>query len=440
MVKPVFLPNSPDSVVPTANEAEEAVIGSILLDPFAASRVAWLKPSMFHSEEMRTTYSAICNLRERRAAADFLTVRHEIETGDYQPEVSPARLASLLNVVPTSTHVEHYAGLVRTAWQRRALIDAGSLIARIGYEAEDMTKAMIQAQDAVRRIDAGDALTGAVDMGQAIDDAVEAQAQATRRGLSTGLADLDRLLGGWKPGKLYTVAGATGVGKTITACNFALAAVRAGARVAWWSGEMGHEELVMRLAANVANVDSWLVEQDQMGDDQRERYFDALNWLTENARIDFLRRGCPTVQTLADAVARKHQSTPYGLVIVDYMQRMVAAADNLPALVGQVSTVLKDLSLDLDVPVIGYSQLSREINKRQDRRPQLSDLYYSGRVEQDSDVVVALYREGYELDTPPVQGEMEMLVRKHRGGRLGVARVYYNMPTLKLGDLAREAA
>lgn len=424
------------NLVPFSLEAEEAVCGSALLDPDVADRVAFLKPAMFHDDEMRAVWRAVVALRERRVAADFLSVRRELEVGEYTPPVTAHRIAGLLNAVPTSTHAEHYAGIVRETWQRRSLIDAGSRIAALGYDAANLDEAMTSATRVLDAIDAGDVDADVLDMRAAIDATVEASNQANRLGVTTGLTDLDRIIGGFKPGKLYTVAGATSVGKSLTANNFALAVVRTGARVAWWSGEMGAEELVQRMAATMCGVDNWHIEQGQMDDGERERYFVAMDWLNTNAEVDFF-VGAEDIHSLCGRVRRLHRARPYGLVIVDYMQQLVDGAENLPALVGQVSSNLKRLARSLDVPVIGYSQLSREINKRADKRPQLSDLYQSGRLEQDSDVVVGLYREGYYDDDPPVQGEMELLVRKHRGGRRGVARVYYHMPTLRLGNLAK---
>jgi len=383
--------------VPQNIEAEEATLGSILIDDNALYTVAsFLRPGHFYVEKNGWIFRAFLSISERRDPIDVLTVCDELERwGQLQEAGGAAYLTSLLNAVPTAIHVEHYARLVERTAVLRQLIAAAGEIARISYESTgDADEALDQAEQVIFEIAQGRVSGDFVPLSQILASYLEqldrVKEGAATLGLPTGFADLNKLTGGLQPGDLIILAARPSVGKTALGLNIAHhVAVKERMPVAIFSLEMSREQLAHRLLCAEANIDSQRLRLGQYDEDELRRISRAFGVLSE-APIYVDDTASINVIELRSKARRLYLERDIRLVIIDYLQLMQGRrAESRVQEISDISRSLKGLAKELNVPVVAISQLSRAPELRSEHRPRLSDLRESGCLTGDTLVTLA---------------------------------------------------
>lgn len=435
-----------DRLPPQNVEAEQSVLGSLLIDPDAIIRIAsFLRAGDFYREAHQRIYAAIRALHERREPADFITVVDELERRERLEAVGgSAYLTSLINRVPTSIHVEHYAHIVERASLMRQLISAAGEIAALAYEERDDVDQVLDAAEQIlfdvsqRRIRKSLVPIREIirDYYDRIEFLVEHRDESL--GVPTGFGDLDRLLGGLQPSDLIIIAARPGIGKTSLAVSIAAnAAVKHNSVIAFFTLEMAGSQLVQRMISSRTGIDAQRLRLGHIEDMEWEQFANASGALSKtNIFIDDTPSPSPTeIRTKARRLAAEYD---LDLVIVDYLQLMQGGRGRMENRVQEISYIsrsLKGLARDLNVPVIALSQLSRAVESRNDKRPILSDLRDSGSIEQDADVVMFIYREEmYDENTERIN-IADILVAKHRNGPTDTISLRFDPSLTQFADL-----
>jgi replicative DNA helicase len=432
---------------PHNTDAEEAVLGSILIDRDAIGRLAaFLRPEDFYRERNATIYRGMLALYERREPVDFLTLTDELQRTDRYDEVGGlVYLSSLLSIVPTSLHVEHYGRIVERSSLRRRLIRAAGRIAALGYdETLETDQALEQAEQtlfgvAERRMTRD--FQRLADVLRAYWEQLLLAADVDRleRGVPTDYKDLDKLLGGLQRSDLIIIAARPSMGKSSFAlCLARNAAVRFGAKVGIFSLEMSLLQLAQRLLFSESGVDSSRLRQATLGQAERRKLAEALGVLAAAPIYLDDTPNIPLSEMRAKA-RRLHHEVGLDLLVVDYLQLIQGGGrENRVQEISEISRSLKALARELNVPVVALSQLSRAVETRSPHIPLLSDLRDSGTLEQDADVVMFIYREEvYERDTEN-KGIAEIHVAKHRNGPTGQVSLLWLERLTKFVDLGVE--
>jgi replicative DNA helicase len=420
-------------------EAEEAVIGSLLVDPEAIVKVSvFLKPEAFYSEKNQWLYSACLSLYDRNEAIDQISVAQELTRQGKLEEVGGlAYLSHLVSILPTSVHVEHYAQIVHRLALMRRLIAAGGQIAAIGYEADpDVDAALSRAEDVLYRLRQGESHRDFVHIRRILDlyfEETGASVPLTDIAgrppqVLTGFSGLDELLGGLQRSDMIVLAARTSLGKSSLALNIARnAAVDQGAHVAIFSLEMSKEQIAQRLLSSEAEVDLQRTKRGQYSIPEEKRVMDAAGVLSQ-APIYVDDSPILRVVEMRSKARRLYHQQGIDLIIVDYLQliRGDSRTENKVQEISEISRSLKALARELDAPVMALSQLSRAVETRTPHIPLLSDLRESGSIEQDADVVMFIYREDvyykredWERQFPEKQypeGLAAIKIAKHRHG------------------------
>jgi replicative DNA helicase len=419
-----------ERLLPINIEAEQGVLGSIIIDPEAVAMVAdWLRPDDFYRDAHRTIYAAVLELYERNEPADFITLCELFEQQGHLEQIGGASyLTSLISYVPTSGNVMYYARIVAQKASFRRLIHAAGQIAALAYEeTEGAQEQAEQLLFALQRCQTRDFVSLEAVLLECMADLEALQNREQRLlGIPTGFADLDSALGGGlQRSDLVILAARPGNGKTSLAlCIAAHAALHAGKRVAFFSLEMGAKQLGLRLLAMQANQDQRCLRLGLVDDwDQVVRATDTLSegaiWIDETAGIS------PT--ELRSKLRRLHSTQGIDLVIVDYLQLMHATQSDGRRFqvreqeIAEISRTLKAVAKELNVPVLALAQLNRALEARQNKRPQLSDLRESGALENDADVVLFIYREdlSQQPKDPDLKNVANLILAKHRNGPTG---------------------
>ena len=434
-----------DRLPPQNIEAEQSVLGSLLIDRDAIIKVApFLRAEDFYREAHGRVFASILDLHERREPADFVTLCDEMERrGQLEAVGGPGYITSLINSVPTAIHVEHYAHIVERTAVLRRLIDAAGKIAGLAYdEAEDVDTVVDRAEQILfdvsqRRVSGG--LTQLRRILSEYYDRIEYlhEHKGEMVGLPTGFLDLDRLLGGMQPSDLIIVAGRPGMGKSSFGLSVAhSAAVKHHAIVAFFSLEMSGEQLVQRLIAGETGISSQRLRVGDIRDIEWDKFVKASGSLAETyIFVD----DAPSPSPIEIRTKCRRLAAQYGLdlIIIDYMQLMRGdvRSENRVQEVSYISRMLKGLARELHVPVIAMSQLSRAVESRQDKRPILSDLRESGTIEQDADVVLFIYREEMYDENTERRRIADIIVSKHRNGPTGQISLLFEAEQTKFKDL-----
>jgi replicative DNA helicase len=434
---------------PHSVEAEEAVLGSLLIDPDAIFEVAsFLKPRAFYREQNQWIYEAMLDLFERREPLDLITLTDELRRSNRLEEMGgEAYIIGLLNTVPTSVNAKSYGRIVEAAFLRRRMISAASTIANLAYdEDEDVNIVVDRAEQALFSVSEDRAARDLIplkDVARAYLDRIE---ELHRRGddiigVPTGFTDLDRMLGGLNKSDLLIVAARPGMGKTSFQNAIALTAARRfGKRVAIFNLEMSAEQLVQRMIATETRIDSQRLRRGDLREDEWPLFYEAIGRLSET-RIFIDDTPSITPMQLRTKCRRLYAEHGLDLVMIDYLQLMSAerSTNNRVQEISEISRSLKGLARELDVPVLAAAQLSRAVEQRQDKRPMLSDLRDSGSIEQDSDVVLFIYRdEYYNPDTTERPNIAEISIAKHRNGPTGVIDLYWHGQLASFRNLQRQ--
>lgn len=437
---------SAPQIVPHSREAEEAVIGSVLINPEAYYDVAqFLTGEDFHIHRLRWIWEAFTHLHEQRIPIDMLTVTEELDKQGHLAEVGgPAYLTQLLNITPTSLHAEAYGKLVQQSSIRRRLLEAANKIAKTAYQ-EDLSveTAIDEAEKAVFSASEHRLATDLQPIKTVLSDYYDRVEAASRRseeiyGVPTGFIDLDRLLMGLQPSDLLIIAGRPSQGKTSFLMSVAKNAAQLNKKhVAIFSMEMSNEQLVQRLLSQETGINSQRLRSGKMEQNEWDLFAQAIEVLGDTkVFLDDTPAISPT--QMRAKCRRLHMEYGLDLVVVDYLQLMAGESrtDNRVQEVSYISRSLKVLARELNVPVLAAAQLSRAVEQRTDKRPVLSDLRESGSLEQDADIVMFIYRpEFYEEDSLR-KNIAEIMVSKHRNGPTGIVELVFRENLAKFENAA----
>ncbi len=429
--------NPPSSlkVPPHSQDAEESVLGAMLIDKDAVIAVAeFLQPEDFYDERLKEVYEACIELYEERIPIDVLTVSEQLKKRKTLKKVGESSfLADLANKVPTAAHVEHYGRIVKDTATKRALMSAASRLVEISLdEGLAANEVLDRAESEVFNLSQKN-LTKAFTpvketLAESFDRLDELHKQGEgMRGVPTGLPDLDDALAGMQKSNLIILAARPGVGKTTLAMNVAQhISVNLKRPVGFFSLEMSKEELVDRLLVGQADIDAWKLKTGKLSEDDFTKLSNAMGELAEAPLfID----DTPALSVLEMRTKARRLQVENGLdfLVVDYLQ--LAKSRNLENRVQEVSEIsqgMKNIARELKIPVMVLSQLSRAVEQRGGNKPQLSDLRESGSIEQDADVVMFLWREDAE------NGENMMLdIAKHRNGPLRSIPLHFKGDRIK---------
>jgi replicative DNA helicase len=424
----------PNKMIPHNVEAEEAVLGSLLIDPEALFRVSpFLKGEDFYIQKNAWIYEAILALHERREPVDFVTLCDELERREQLEEVGGAAyITQLINAVPSAIHVESYGHIVEQAAVRRRLISAASQIAQLAYqEAEEIDQTVDRAEQALfsvsqRRITRD--LAPIQEVMRRYYDRIEYlyAHQGEPLGVPTGYVDIDRLLGGFQRSDFVIIAARPSVGKTSLCLSMARNAARHGQHTAIFSLEMSSEQIVQRLVSAETGIDSQRLRLGDLHEEEWPLFVQATGKLAD---LPIFIDDTPSISALQlrTKARRLHAEHGLDLIFVDYLQLMTGdtRSENRVQEVSYISRSLKAIARELDLPVVAASQLSRAVEQRTDKRPMLSDLRDSGSLEQDADVVMFIYRD--ELYHPETEKQhiADIIVAKHRNGPTGTIQLFF---------------
>ncbi|MDT8903282.1 replicative DNA helicase [Anaeroselena agilis] len=426
-----------DRMPPQNLEAEQSVLGAMLIEREAISRVAeFLRPEDFYRESHRLVYAAVLALYNRGEAVDLITLTEQLRREDkLEAAGGISYITSLANSVPTAANVIYHARIVEEKALLRGLINTATHIAGLGYEAnEEVINILDQAERMILEV-ANRKVTGNFvpikDILMAALDRVE-QLYHTKggiTGLPTGFKDLDRLTAGLQPSDLILIAARPSMGKTAFVLNIAQhVAVKEKKPVAFFSLEMSKEQLVQRMLCTEATIDAQRLKIGDLKDTDWSNLVKAADRLS-SAPIFIDDTPGATVTEIRSKARRLKVEHDLSLVVIDYLQLMQGSAggksDSRQQEISEISRSLKSLARELNVPVLALSQLSRGVEARQNKRPMLSDLRESGSLEQDADIVTFLYREDYYNHETENKNITEVIVAKHRNGPVDTVELYF---------------
>jgi len=438
---------TPGRVPPHDLDAETSVLGSMLLDPLSIAKVLqFLHPEDFYRENNGQVYRAALDLFAAGEPIDNVTLAAQLQTMGMLDRIGGrTQLASMQSAVPTSANIEYYGRIIKEKAYKRRLISAGANIAGFGYDdGVEAEEAINQAQSLVFSVaDDRDQreLSKLYDLLGPAMERISLQMESGQGvvGVPSGFHDLDRMTGGFKDSDLIIVAGRPSMGKTSFALNVGLhAALERKKSIAIFSLEMSKEQLTERLLTEQAQIDAQRLHRGLLSEAEFDRVSNSLGPLGEaSIYID----DTPVMDELTLQLKARQAKMRHGIdmIIVDYLQLMHGRSrgdDNRVQEVSSISRALKGLARELRIPVLAISQLSRAPEQRPDKRPILSDLRESGSIEQDSDLVMFLFRpEYYKSDERP--GIAEVIVSKHRNGPTGMIELkfrrdhtrFYNLET-----------
>jgi replicative DNA helicase len=424
-----------EKLPPQNNDAEMAVIGSLLLDREAIPQaIELLNEDCFYKEAHRRIYGAIITLYDENRGVDLVTVIEELKkTSSLDTAGGPAYVTSLASSVPTSANFVHYAKIVKEKMILRSLIGTATRIATECYSAShDVDSLVDKAEQMIFEVTSKKVQTRFSPLREIIKSSIETidnlyQRKANITGIGSGFRDFDIKTAGLQPSDLIIVAGRPSMGKSAFAtCIAEHAAVVDKVPVAFFSLEMSKEQLVQRMLCSHARVDAHKVRTGFLSQADWPRLVSAAGKLSE-APIYIDDTPGITVLELRAKARRLKAQFDVKLIILDYLQLMQgpARADSRQQEISEISRSLKALARELNVPIIGISQLSRAVEQRSDHRPQLSDLRESGAIEQDADLVVLLLREEYYNPTDENKGVADVIIAKQRNGPTGTINLAF---------------
>ena len=434
---------------PYSQEAEEATIGAILVNSVTYFAVAaFLKADDFFILRHRYIWECLTRLHERGEPIDYLTVTQELKDTGHLSEIGgPAYLTQLINTTPTSVHAEVYGRLVERAAVRRRLMAASDEIKALALN-EELTVEQVIADAESKLFDVTERQMSKelIPMREAVSDYFDRieYLMANRNhalGVPSGFKDLDKLLGGFQKSDLIIFAGRPGMGKTSFMLSAALNMARLGQRIAIFSMEMGVEQIVQRLISMESAINSQSLRLGQLTQQEWARFVHAAGnlskfpiYIDDSAALNPLE-----LRTKCLRMQREHG---LDLVVVDYLQLMNAGGtyeNNRVQEVSYISRNMKELAREFNVPILSAAQLSRAVEQRQDKRPQLSDLRESGSLEQDSDIVMFLYRDDMYNEATEFPNQADIIISKHRNGPTGTISLYFEKTLTKFMNAAERS-
>lgn len=413
------------AVPPHSVDAEKAVLGAILNEPATFINVSnILQQEHFYLEKHQLIYQVIAELDRDGRAADVITVA---ELAGYRGKISVAYLSELVDSCPVTLHIDHYANIVKQCYVRRKIIKSCQEVIKktLHYDGtddeflEEIEKELLQATEEQEQR----GLTPAGDVVTAVMEELESRVGLGDKltGVPTGFKDIDAVTGGWQASDLIILAARPGMGKTALALNWAVAAARSGSPTAVFSLEMSKNQLVMRLLASEAKIDSAKMRRGNLNPDEQDMLMQGMRQLNDlPAQLSIDDTPAITMMELRSRCRRFKREHGLGLIVIDYLQlvgRSVEARyENREREISEISRSLKALAKELSVPVISLAQLNRGPDARPDKRPRMSDLRESGSMEQDADLVLFIYRDEYYHKSSEEAGKAEVIIGKNRHG------------------------
>lgn len=431
-----------ERVSPYSLDAERSILGAVLLYPEYLTDVAGLKPSDFFREAHRRIFAQMLELEHDGRGVDFLLVTEELRNhGDLERVGGMAYIAGLVDGIPKSTNVEHYAEIVREKARLRATIEAAETMLREAYENDDAKEVIDHAEQALFALGQGRSQTVFVSMRDIMPgvlDQIEAwhAHRGQVSGVPSGLSDLDDMTGGFQPGNLVIVAARPSMGKSAFVLDVACHAARKGKTVLFFSLEMSRIELAVRGISGSARLDGHKLQRGFVTSSEYGRISTAA---CELAELPLYVDDSPflTVQDIRHGCRRLKAQSGLDLVIVDYTQLMISEGktESRALEVAAITRSFKALAKELGVPVLALSQLNRDLERRDNKRPKLSDLRDSGAIEQDADVVLMIYRDEVYHDQTLDRGIAELIIGKQRNGPVGTVRAAWIAEETRFANL-----
>ncbi len=449
---------SVDRAPPFNAEAERAVIGAILLDPVRVDLVAeTVRPEHFFEPAHQHIFRAVLELHDGNRGVEPVALRDHLRSKGLLDQIGGSdAITDLLEAVATSAHVENHARLVREKFELRNLLSLAHETIGDVYESADACDEVLDRAERRLYEATGNRMGKAgVSVGEVLQQAFDLIRQSRsgdgiNQGVSSGYYDLDFLLQGFRGGQLIILAARPSVGKTTFCLNLVRnMCVHGGKKGIFFSLEMKALDITLNLLCSMAKVDSFRLRSGVLNGDEENLLFDAGEILSSAAL--FLDDGSgTTTMTVRSRARRMKHSEGLDFIVIDYLQLLSDGAsnvDNRQAEVAAISRKLKGLALELDIPIVALSQLSRKVEDRTDQRPRLADLRESGAIEQDADIVLLLHREDYvkrqqgkkdEEIPPEIRNRAEIIVAKNRNGPTGVAELAYFREAFRFENLARD--
>lgn len=436
-----------EKIPPQSIEAEIAVLGSMLLEENAVSQaIELLEENYFYNESHKEIYKAIVSIYTKNKPVDLITVIEELKKGNALEKAGGASyITSLTQAVPTAANVKHYASIVRERYVLRSLITTCTQIATESYQGQTGADELLdKAESMIFGIMTEKTDVSSVHVSDIVKDSIEIidglyQRKENITGIPSGFHEFDIMTAGLQPSDFVVIAGRPSMGKSaLAACIAEHAGIIEGVPTLIFSLEMAKGQLVQRMLCSHAKVEFHKVRTGFLSQSDWPKLTNAASKLSE-APIYIDDAPAISVLELRAKSRRLKSQHDIKLIIVDYIQLMAGPrwAENRQQEISEISRSLKALARELNVPVIGISQLSRAVEARSDRRPQLSDLRESGAIEQDADVVLLLLREEYYNPTPENRGLAELIIAKQRNGPVGSLTLAFIKEYTRFENLAK---
>lgn len=438
--------------VPPQNiEAEKSVLGSLMLDKDAILKIAdTLNVGDFYRGIHQTIYESMTDLYESREPIDLLSLSNKLEEKKQLENIGGITyLTTLVNTVPTASHVTHYADIVKKKKVLRDLISASDEISRLSYdEKNDLEEILNNAEKSIFNISQKSTKQLFLPIKDALEEAFGRidrlhKGGGALRGLSTGFADLDNYLGGLQKSDLIILAARPSLGKTSLALNIAAnVAVKEKVPVGIFSLEMSNDQMIDRLIATQAGIDLYKLRTGKLSSEGEDNDFfriqEAMGVLSEAPIFidDMSSSNIVQIRTMSRKLQMEYG---LGLIIIDYLQLMqgTGRTDNRVEVVSEISRSLKGLARELNIPILALSQLNRATESRPDQIPRLSDLRESGSIEQDADTVLFIYREDRVKKDTEKKNIAEIIIAKHRNGPCGKVDLYFQESQVSFKNLEK---
>lgn len=438
-----------EKLPPRSNEAEMAVLGSMLLEENAISQaIELLEESCFYKDSHKKIFSVIVEIYSQNKPVDLVTTTELLkQRKELDGSGGASYIASLTETVPTAANIKHYAKIVREKYVFRSLITTGTEIVSEAYKAESNSEELLdRSEKMIFDITTKKAESSSIPIKEVIKDSIETidslyQRKENITGVPSGFHEFDIMTAGFQPSDLIIIAGRPSMGKSALAtCITEHAGIAGKIPTVVFSLEMSKEQLAQRMLCSHARVEFHKVRTGFLSQSDWPKLTDSAGKLAESPIFIDDTPAISALELRAKARRLKSQHN-IGLVIVDYLQLMrssISSGDNRQQEISEISRSLKALARELNAPVIAISQLSRAVEARADRRPQLSDLRESGAIEQDADVVALLLREEYYGETEENKGLAEVNIAKQRNGPVGTIRLMFVSEYTRFDNLSKE--
>jgi len=438
------------SKIPPHNiEAEQSVLGSILIDKDAILKIDdFLEDEDFYMEKHRFIYKTMVELFHSHQPIDILTLTNLLETKDLLEKIGGSSyLAEITTLVPTSTHIFNYATIIKQKSILRKLIHVGSNIIAYGYEEDEKVEDLLEKTEkevfSITKkcikdtfVHIKDILDGRYNL---FAELHESDDEDAIKGVPSGFPSLDHKLSGFQPADLVILAARPSMGKTALALSITInAALQHKKHIGLFSLEMSKEQLVDRMFCSLLGVDSWKLKKGKLDDEDFQRMGGVMDELS-SARIYIDDSVAASIMELRTKARRLQMEQGLDMIVIDYLQ-LLSTGDrsynaNRVQEISEISRFLKAMGRELKIPILALSQLSRAVELRPNKRPQLSDLRDSGAIEQDADVVMMLYREDYYDPETENKGVTELSICKHRNGPTGKVELFFDKERMKFSEI-----